>query len=188
MIVSLFSRFRFVISMYCESTIFLPCKCVTSETKESFVSRTNAPLVGTLISIYDVSESIAKRRGLFNQGPVATQTFWKRESFYTRKRFQHTHRTAWTPTWPPFHCFRTDQYGGRRHVKALHKSVRFLEFVLSWALVGSCGFKGYKFYKNDTKCIVKVYISHMIIYRISQLYLQNEYTYTKRCNKQGNLT
>ena len=90
--------------------------------------------------------------------------------------------------WPPFHCFRTDQYGGRRHVKALHKSVRFLEFALSWALVGSCGFKGYKFYKNDTKCIVKVYISHMIIYRISQLYLQNEYTYTKRCNKQGNLT
>ena len=94
MIVSLFSRFRFVISMYCESTIFLPRKCVTSETKESLVSRTNAPLVSTLISIYDVSESIAKRRGLFNQGPVATQTFWKRESFYTRKRFQHTHRTA----------------------------------------------------------------------------------------------
>ena len=28
-------------------------------------------------------------------------------------------------------------------MKALHKSVRFLEFALSWALVGSCGFKGY---------------------------------------------
>ena len=27
-------------------------------------------------------------------------------------------------------------------MKALHKSVRFLEFALSWALVGSCGFKG----------------------------------------------
>ena len=96
MIVSLFSRFRFVISMYCESTIFLPCKCVTSETKESFVSRTNAPLVGTLISIDDVSESKAIR-DLFNQGTsmrAATQTFWKRESFYIRKRFQHTHRTA----------------------------------------------------------------------------------------------
>ena len=68
MIVSLFSRFRFVISVYCESTIFLPFKCVTSETKESFVSRTNALPVGTLISIDDVSESIAIRRGLFNQG------------------------------------------------------------------------------------------------------------------------
>ena len=68
MIVSLFSRFRFVISMYCESTIFLPCKCVTSETKEYFALRTNAPLVGTLISIDDVSESIAMRKGLFNQG------------------------------------------------------------------------------------------------------------------------
>ena len=73
-------------------------------------------------------------------------------------------------------------------MKALHKSVRFLEFALSWALVGSCGFKGYKFYKNGTKCNVKVYISHMIIHRISQLYLQNECIYTKRCNIQGNLT
>ena len=68
MTVSPFSRFRFVISMYCESKIFLPCKCVTSETKEYFVSRTNVLVVGTLISIDDVSESIAIRRGLFNQG------------------------------------------------------------------------------------------------------------------------
>ena len=52
-------------------------------------------------------------------------------------------------------------------MKALHKSVRFLEFALSWALVGSCRFKGYKFYKNDTKCKVKVYISYMIIHQIS---------------------
>ena len=73
-------------------------------------------------------------------------------------------------------------------MKALHKSVGFLEFALSWALVGSCGFKGYKFSKNDTKCKVKVYISHMIIYRISQLYLHSECIYTKRRNKQGNLT
>ena len=73
-------------------------------------------------------------------------------------------------------------------MKTLYKSLRFLEFALSWALGGSCGFKGYKFYKNDTKCKVKVYISHMITYRISQLYLQNECIYTKRCNKQGNLT
>ena len=58
-------------------------------------------------------------------------------------------------------------------MKALHKSVRFLEFALSWALVGSCKFKGFKFYKSDTKCKVKVYISHMITYQISQLYLQN---------------
>ena len=83
MIVSLFSRFRFVISMYC---IFAMQMC-NKRTKESFVSRTNAPLVGTLISIDDVSESIAIRRGLFNQGPAATQTFWKKESFYIRKRF-----------------------------------------------------------------------------------------------------
>ena len=75
MIVSTFSRFRFVISMYCESTIFFPSKCVTSEAKEPFVSRTNALLVGTFISI-DV-ESI----------PAATQTYWKRESFYKRNRF-----------------------------------------------------------------------------------------------------
>ena len=73
-------------------------------------------------------------------------------------------------------------------MKALHKSVRFLEFALSWALVGSCRFQGYKFSKNDTKCKVKVYISYMIIHRISQLYLQNECIYTKWCNKQGNLT
>ena len=73
-------------------------------------------------------------------------------------------------------------------MKALHKSVNFLEFASSWALVGSCRFKGYKFYKNGTKCKVKVYISHMIIHRISQLYLQNECIYTKRCNIQGNLT
>ena len=73
-------------------------------------------------------------------------------------------------------------------MKALHKSVRFLEFALSLALVGSCRFKGYKFYKKSTKCIVKVYISYMIIHRISQLYLQNECIYTKWCNKQGNLT
>ena len=147
-IVSPFSRFRFVISMYCESTIFLPCKCVTSEAKESFCfENKNAPLVGTLISVDDVSESIAISRGFFNQG--------KRESCYIRKRFQHTHRTAGTPTRPPFHCFRTDQYG----------------------------FKGYKFYKHDTKCKVKVYISHMVTYRISQLYLQNECIYTKWYNK-----
>ena len=73
-------------------------------------------------------------------------------------------------------------------MKALHKSVRFLEFALSWALVGSCRFKGYKFYKNGTQCKVKVYISHMITYRISQLYLHSECIYTRRCNKQGNLT
>ena len=73
-------------------------------------------------------------------------------------------------------------------MKALHKSVGFLEFALSWALVGSCEFQGYKFYKNGTKCKAKVYISHMIIYRISQLYLHNECIYTRRCNKQGNLT
>ena len=73
-------------------------------------------------------------------------------------------------------------------MKALHKSVHFLEFALSWALVGSCGLKGYKFYKNDIKYKVKVYISHMIIYRISQLHLHSECIYTRRCNKQGNLT
>ena len=129
MIVSLFSRFRFVISMYCESTIFLRCKFVTRETKECFVSRTNALIVGTLRSIDDVSDSIAIRRGLFNQGPAATQTFWKRESFYIRKKFQHTHRTAWTPTWPPFHCFRTDQYGGRRHVKGSINRCVFLNLL-----------------------------------------------------------
>ena len=86
MIVSLFNRFRFVISMYCESTIFLPCKCVTSETKESFVSRTNALPIGTLRSIDDVSDSIAIRRGLFNQGTSSYANFLKKGKFLHKKK------------------------------------------------------------------------------------------------------
>ena len=95
MIVSLFSRFRFVISMYCESTIFLPCKCVTRETKESFVSRTNAPLVGTLISIDDVSESIAKRRGLFNQGTSSYANFLEKGKFLHKKKVLTHPQDCW---------------------------------------------------------------------------------------------
>ena len=40
-------------------TLFFLFKFVTSETKESFVTRTNASIVGGLISIGDVSVSIA---------------------------------------------------------------------------------------------------------------------------------
>ena len=85
-IVSPFSRFRFVISVYCESTIFLPCKCVTSKTKEYFVSRTKAPLVGTLRSIDDVSESTAIRRGLFNQGTSSYANFLEKGKFLHKKK------------------------------------------------------------------------------------------------------
>ena len=96
MIVSLFSRFRFVISMYCESTIFLPCKCVTSETKESFVSRTNPTfIVGTLISIDDVSERIAKRRGLFNQGTSSYANFLEKGKFLHKKKVLTHPQDCW---------------------------------------------------------------------------------------------
>ena len=44
---------------HCLQTLFFLFKFVTSETKESFVTRTNASLVGGLISIGDVSVSIA---------------------------------------------------------------------------------------------------------------------------------
>ena len=43
---------------HCLQTLFWLLKFVMSETKEPFVSRTNALLVGTLISIGDVSVSI----------------------------------------------------------------------------------------------------------------------------------
>ena len=95
MIVSLFSRFRFVISMYCESTIFLPCKCVTSETKEYFALRTNAPLVGTLISIDDVSESIAMRKGLFNQGTSSYANFLEKGKFLHKKKVLTHPQDCW---------------------------------------------------------------------------------------------
>ena len=85
-IVSPFSRFRFVISMYCESTIFLPCKCVTSETKEYFVSRTNTLLAGTLRSIDADSESIAIRRGLFNQGTGSYAHLSEKGKFLQREK------------------------------------------------------------------------------------------------------
>ena len=42
------------------STLFLLFKCVTRETRESFASRTYTLLAETLISIGDVSLSIAK--------------------------------------------------------------------------------------------------------------------------------
>ena len=43
-------------------TLFLLLELVTSEKNESLVSRTNALLVGTLISLGDFSVSIAVRR------------------------------------------------------------------------------------------------------------------------------
>ena len=43
---------------HCLQTLFWLLKLVMSETKEPFFSRTNAFLVGTLISIGDVSVSI----------------------------------------------------------------------------------------------------------------------------------
>ena len=43
-------------------TLFLLLELVTSEKNESLVSRTNALLVGTLISLGDFSVSIATRR------------------------------------------------------------------------------------------------------------------------------
>ena len=93
--VSPFSRFRFVISMYCESTIFLRCKCVTSETKEYFVLRTNALLVGTLISIDDASESIAIRKGLFNQGTSSYANLLDKGKFLHKKRVLKHPQDCW---------------------------------------------------------------------------------------------
>lgn len=48
-------------SCHCLQTLPLFFKFVTSKAIESFVSRTNARLVGTLISIRDVSMSIATK-------------------------------------------------------------------------------------------------------------------------------
>ena len=95
MIVSLFSRFRFVISMFCESLIFLPCKCVTSGTKEYFVSRTNALIVGTLRSIDDVSENIAKKSGLFNQGTSSYTNFLEKGKFLHKKKVLKHPQDCW---------------------------------------------------------------------------------------------
>ena len=39
--------------------------------------------------------------------------------------------------------------------RTLSKSMHFLEFALSWALEGSCGFRGFQFLKNDTKYIFR---------------------------------
>ena len=95
-IVSPFSRFRFVISVYCESTIFLPCKCVTSETKESFVSRTNPPfIVATLISIDDVSESIAISRGFFNQGTSSYGNVLEKGKLLHKKKVSTHSQDCW---------------------------------------------------------------------------------------------
>ena len=44
---------------HCLQTLFLLFECLTRETRESFASRTYVVLVGTLISIDDVSLSIA---------------------------------------------------------------------------------------------------------------------------------
>ena len=49
-----------------ETTLFLLFKFVTSQTKESFVSRTNALLVGTFLSIDDIRVSIAINTQLFS--------------------------------------------------------------------------------------------------------------------------
>ena len=95
MIVSLFSRFRFVISMFCESLIFLPCKCVTSGTKEYFVSRTNALIVGTLRSIDDVSESIAIRKGLFNHGTSSYENLLDKGKFLHKKKVLKRPQDCW---------------------------------------------------------------------------------------------
>ena len=46
-------------SYQCWQTLFLSFKFVTSETKETFVSRTGELLIGTLMSVYDVSLTIA---------------------------------------------------------------------------------------------------------------------------------
>lgn len=48
-------------SCHCLQTLPLLFKFVTSKAIESFVSRTNERLVGTLISIRDVSVSIATK-------------------------------------------------------------------------------------------------------------------------------
>ena len=49
-------------------TLFLVFNFTTSETNKSFVTRTNALLVDTFISIDDVSMSIAVEEGCFNCG------------------------------------------------------------------------------------------------------------------------
>ena len=49
-------------------TLFLVFKLVAKETRESFVTRTNALLVGTFISIDDVGVSIAIEEGCSNSG------------------------------------------------------------------------------------------------------------------------
>ena len=56
------------ISCKCLQTLFLVFNFTTSETKKSFVTRTNALLVDTFISIDDVSVSIAIEEGCFNCG------------------------------------------------------------------------------------------------------------------------
>lgn len=132
-IVSLFSRFRFVISMYCESTIFLPCKCVTRETKECFVSKTNALLVGTFISIDDVSESITVRRGLFNQGTSSYAKVLRKKKVLKHRQDCWNSNMAATSlfwNWPIWRTW--------RHERSVNRCV-FLNLLclgLSKALVG----------------------------------------------------
>ena len=53
---------------HCLQALFLVFNFTTSETNKSFVTRTNALLVDTFISIDDVTMSIAVEEGCFNCG------------------------------------------------------------------------------------------------------------------------
>ena len=75
--------------------MFLPCKCVTSKTKEYIVSRTKAPLVGKLRSIDDVSESTAIRRGLFNQGTSSYANVLEKGKFLHKKKVLTHPQDCW---------------------------------------------------------------------------------------------
>ena len=58
---------------HCLQTLFFVVKFATSETKESFVTRTNALLVDTFISIDDVSVSIAIEEACFSSAGYKNQ-------------------------------------------------------------------------------------------------------------------
>ena len=54
--------------------------------------------------------------------PASIQIYWNKRKRLHKKRVQLPQDWSGTPTWPPFHCFRTPIWPTWRHVKTLYKN------------------------------------------------------------------
>ena len=55
--------------------------------------------------------------------PASMQIYWNKRKRLHKKRVRLPQ--DWWPTWPPFHCFGTQIWPPRRHVKTHNRFIKF---------------------------------------------------------------